>query len=201
MHARRLAGFQADTCNPGEMLEAAFQVAKKDPALAEIVRRRWRNNEWLCKKNPSRELLFKDAENIVSFLKTKNYAQTMLFAESIGSGVASYHATLTPVDRMLFIAPFDSLVNLAQTKLPVYPMSLLEKVSNENYDNLELLREYTGELRIIHGAKDNVIPLSRGKALFENVNIPEKDFIIIDGAGHNDIYNFENTWKSIADFL
>ena len=152
-------------------------------------------------KKPSRELLFRDAENIVSFLKTKNYTQTLLFAESVGSGVASYHATLMSVDRILFISPFDSLVNLAQTKLPVYPMFLLEKGSKENYDNLALLREYAGELTIIHGAKDNVIPLKRGKALFENINIPNKEFIIIDGAGHNDIYNFESTWKSIADFL
>ena len=152
-------------------------------------------------KKPSRELLFRDAENIVSFLKTKNYTQTLLFAESIGSGVASYHATLMPVDRMLFIAPFDSLVNVANTKFPVYPMFLLEKLSKENYDNLALLRDYTGDLRIIHGAKDNVIPFKHGKALFENINISNKEFIIIDGAGHNDIYDFEKTWKSISDFL
>ncbi|MCH7982505.1 MAG: alpha/beta hydrolase [Chloroflexi bacterium] len=152
-------------------------------------------------KKPSRELLFRDAENIVSFLKTKNYTQTLLFAESIGSGVASYHATLMPVDRMLFIAPFDSLVNVAKTKFPVFPMFLLEKLSKENYDNLALLGDYTGDLRIIHGAKDNVIPFKHGKALFENINIPNKEFIIIDGAGHNDIYDFEKTWKSISDFL
>jgi UTP-glucose-1-phosphate uridylyltransferase len=39
VHARRLAGFHADTGNPGGMLEAAIHVAKQDPELAEIVRR------------------------------------------------------------------------------------------------------------------------------------------------------------------
>ena len=152
-------------------------------------------------QKPSRELLFRDAENIVAFLKTKHYTQTLLFAESVGTGVASYHATLVPIDRMLFIAPFDSLVNVAQTKFPVYPMFLLEKLSKENYDNVALLRGYTGDLRIIHGTKDNVVPLKHGKALFENINISNKEFIIIDGAGHNDIYHFEKTSKSISDFL
>ena len=80
-------------------------------------------------------------------------------------------------------------------------MFLLEKLSKENYDNLALLRDYTGDLRIIHGAKDNVIPFKHGKALFENINISNKEFIIIDGAGNNDIYDFEKTWKSISDFL
>ena len=39
VHARTLAGFHADTGNPGGMLEAAIHVAKKDPALADVVRR------------------------------------------------------------------------------------------------------------------------------------------------------------------
>lgn len=152
-------------------------------------------------KKPSRELLFKDAENIISFLKEKNYIEIVLFAESIGSGVASYHATLMSVDKMLFIAPFDSLINVAKTKFPVYPIFILEKFSKENYDNLVLLLGYEGELRIIHGTKDKIIPFKHGKALFENINIANKKFIAIDGAGHNDIYNFERTWKSISDFL
>ena len=153
------------------------------------------------KKKPSRDLLFKDAENITAFLMTKNYRRVLLFAESIGSGIASYHTTLMPIDRILFISPFDSLVNVAKTKFPIYPMFLLEKFSKENYNNIALLRDYEGDLRIIHGTKDKIIPFKHGRALFENINISNKELIIIDGAGHNDIYNFEKTWKSISDFL
>ena len=39
VHARKLAGFHADTGNPGGMLEAAIHVAKQDPELAEVVKR------------------------------------------------------------------------------------------------------------------------------------------------------------------
>jgi UTP--glucose-1-phosphate uridylyltransferase len=39
VHARRLAGFHADTGNPGGMLEAAIHVAKQDPELAGVVKR------------------------------------------------------------------------------------------------------------------------------------------------------------------
>ena len=90
---------------------------------------------------------------------------------------------------------------LTKTKFLVYPKFLLEKFSKEKYDNLALLRDYKGDLRIIHGARDKVIPFKHGKALFENVDIPNKEFIVIDEAGHNDIYNFEKTWKSISDVL
>ena len=39
VHARRLAGFHADTGNPGGMLEAAIYVARQDPLLADVVKR------------------------------------------------------------------------------------------------------------------------------------------------------------------
>ena len=152
-------------------------------------------------RRPSRELLLKDAESIVSFLKSRNYTQTLLVGESIGSGVASHHATLMPVDGMLFIAPFDSLVNVAKSRFPFFPIFLIALFSGENYDNVALLQNHAGSLSIIHGTKDNIIPLKRGKALFENTTISNKEFITIDGAGHNDIYNFEKTWRSISDFL
>ncbi|MDA2922592.1 alpha/beta hydrolase [Patescibacteria group bacterium AH-259-L07] len=91
--------------------------------------------------------------------------------------------------------------HLIKSDFYYYPVFLLEKFSKENYNNMALLRGYEGDLRIIHGAKDKIIPFKHGKALFENTNTSNKEFIIIDGAGHNDIYNFEKTWKSISDFL
>ena len=154
-------------------------------------------------KKPSRQLLLKDAENVISFLKTKNYKETTLFTESIGAGVASYHASLSAPDKILFIAPFDSLTNVAKSQFPysLYPISFMFRFSKENYENPPLLQDYKGELAIIHGAEDTIIPIERGKALFDKVPIPNKKFIAIEGAGHNDIYNFERTWREISDFL
>ncbi len=152
-------------------------------------------------KNPSRKLLLKDAENIISFLKTKKYTGTVLFTESIGSGVASFHASLLPPDKMFFIAPFDSLVNVARSHYPVYPISLMAKFLDENYNNVPLLQEYNGGLLIIHGTKDNIIPFQRGEMLFEKVPTEDKRLVAIKGAGHNDIYNFEETKKAMIDFL
>ena len=71
-------------------------------------------------KKPSKKLLFKDAKNTVSFLKEKKYKEIALFAESIGSGVASFHTSLLSPDKILFIAPFDSLANVAKSHYPLY---------------------------------------------------------------------------------
>jgi len=152
---------------------------------------------------PSRELLLKDTENIVSFLETKNYKETAIITESIGAGVASYHVSLLPPDRMLFIAPFDSLMNVARSHFPfyLYPTSFMSKFSKENYDNVPLLQNYNGILTVIHGTKDRIIPLKYGKALFDKTTTSSKEFIAVEGAGHNNIYNFKKMWEIIENFL
>ncbi|PHS22286.1 MAG: hypothetical protein COA83_11995 [Methylophaga sp.] len=152
-------------------------------------------------RTPSRKGLFNDAENITELLKTKTYTNTFIFAESLGAGVASYHSTLMPIKAMIFMTPFDSLINVAKTKFPIYPMFLLEKFSGENYDNLELLQNYQGELKIIHGTNDRVISFKHGKALYDGINSPTKKLFPIEGAGHNNLYNFEEVWEVIAKFL
>lgn len=152
-------------------------------------------------RTPSRALLFQDVENVVSFLDTANYTEVVIFAESIGSGVASYHSTLMHVSRIILISPFDSLISVAKNKFPMYPMFLLEKFSDENFDNIDLLSSFQGELKILHGTKDNIVPIRHSKNLFENMTTENKTLVKIEGAGHNDMYNFEQTWNSINSFF
>lgn len=154
-------------------------------------------------KNPSRELIFKDVENVVAFLQEKNYKEVSIITESIGAGAASHHASLLPPDNMLFIAPFDSLANVARSHFPffLYPKVIMEKFSKENYDNVPLLQKYEGGLTIVHGTKDRIIPIKHGKALFEKVSTQDKQFIEVDGAGHNNIYGFKELWNVISSFL
>ncbi len=152
-------------------------------------------------RTPSRELLFNDAKNIVEFLQTKKYENTFIFAESLGSGVASFHSTLMNIEGMIFITPFDSLINVAKGIFPMYPMFLLEKISDENYDNIKMLQNFQGELLIIHGTEDRVVNFKHGKALYHGVNTDNKKFVPIIGADHNNLYNFNEVWQSISNFL
>lgn len=154
-------------------------------------------------KKPSRAALLKDAENVIVFLKTKEHKETALLTESIGAGVASYHASLMPPNKMIFIAPFDNLANVAKAHFPfyLYPMTLWAKFSKENFDNGSLLQNYEGELTIIHGTEDHIIPLKYGRSLYEKAPMLNKRFVAIEGAGHNDIYGFERTWETINAFL
>ena len=154
-----------------------------------------------CEKKPSKKAILSDVRNVVGFLEEKKYIKTMLFAESIGTGPASYHISLFPPDKALFISPFDSLENVAQAKFFFFPISIVAKFSKENYKNIPLIKDFEGKLRVIHGTEDNIIPIRLGKAFFMGAQKANKDFIEIEGAGHNNIYLHKKTWKYIKEFL
>ncbi|MDY6788486.1 MAG: alpha/beta hydrolase [Candidatus Nanohaloarchaea archaeon] len=63
------------------------------------------------------------------------------------------------------------------------------------YDACEYIRGFEGPVRIIHGDKDNIVPLQHGEKLFKNSTHP-KQLHIISGADH--LYGDEDTQKEMV---
>ena len=101
--------------------------------------------------------------------------------ESIGSGPASVlAATPHPPDKMVLIAPFDTLSRVAAHHFPVLPAGLILR---DNWDNVSSLKGYEGQLEIFAARDDRIIPMARAKALAESK--PSAKFHEI-AEGHND---------------
>lgn len=138
-------------------------------------------------KSPSKNLIFKDVENIHEYIrKNKNYSKIMVYGESIGSGAASYHTSLGSVNCLILSAPFSKLEDVVKEKYPIYPISILLK---EDYDNIQLLKNYTGEVLILHGDSDAVISNNFSKELFESLISEKKEYVLIEKKGHNDLWD------------
>jgi len=148
-------------------------------------------------RTPSKNLLVKDAENINDFVKTKNFSKTVLIGESLGTGIAAYHSSLGDAEKMILIAPFESIKSLAKIHYPIYPSFLVV----EDYDNLRYLNNFNNSILIIHGTDDTIIPLKYNKSLFRNIKSGNKKFVEIKNAGHNDLYEHEEVFDSIMEFL
>jgi len=56
---------------------------------------------------------------------------------------------------------------------------------------------------IIHGECDDIIPPAEGRQLYQNSAAPDKEILIIPGAGHNDILMADQSlyFDTIADFV
>ncbi len=147
---------------------------------------------------PSHELIKKDVQNVVAFLGERNFAEVVVVGESLGSSFASYHTSLAPPHKLLLITSFTNLTDIARSEFWFYPVSFLVK---DLFDNAHLLTDFRGSVLLLHGEKDNIIPLKLGQKLFTELVVSRKEIIIIPDAGHNDLFWFSETAQAIRDFL
>lgn len=119
----------------------------------------------------------------------------IIYGESLGSGVAVQVAAEKSCGGLVLDAPYTSIVNVAAAQypwLPVRPM-LLDRYESEAY-----ISAVRCPLLIIHGEKDEVIPVEMARALFAKANEPKK-IVTFPNAGHADhwlygSYDAINSW-------
>jgi hypothetical protein len=117
---------------------------------------------------------------------------------SLGSACASEIGAQNPEDLrgVIFESGFASVYNMMTrlfgVKGPGITPEHLSKYSNDSR-----VKQFKKPVLAIHGTMDWIIPPSEGKLLFDSVpkNI-EKKLIMIEGAGHNDIFSFNEEYVS-----
>ena len=150
--------------------------------------------------HPGQASLFSDALFIFDHIsKTYNIPSTdiILMGRSLGSGVATYVARQRQVKAVIFITPFDSLINIGKKLYPIFPVKLLLR---HPFDSVKLAPEITVPMIAIIASQDQVIPNARSMNLVEHWG-GESHFVIINNAGHNTISNYPEYWYNIMSFL
>lgn len=119
----------------------------------------------------------------------------IIYGESLGSGVAVQVAAEKPCGGLVLDAPYTSIVDVAAAQypwLPVRPMLL------DRYESMHYIGRVRCPVLVIHGEKDEIIPVAMGRALFAKANEP-KQIVTFPNAGHADhwmygSYDAINSW-------
>ena len=116
----------------------------------------------------------------------------LLVGQSVGSGPACWLAERHKTGGLVLISPFRSAF-LTVTGIPLFP--------GDKFKNHKRIGHIEEPLLVIHGTNDSIIPFANGKALYDQHAGP-KQFVPIEGTGHNDIWNrgFETIVAAIKDF-
>lgn len=146
-------------------------------------------------QTPSEKVIFQDVENVVAFSKTISPPRTVVIGESIGSGPSLYQTTIAPVDSLILISAFTRIDDVAAKHYPYFPVRLL---MHDTYDNISRVANYKGDLILIHGKNDRIIPDTHSTSLFNASLSTSKELILIEKAGHNDISNYLETFNAIT---
>ena len=147
--------------------------------------------------SPSETALYEDAVSVFDRLALR-HDSISLIGRSLGTGVATYLASVRQVDKMVLVTPFDSLVSVAKRGYPIFPVSLFLKDRYDSFDHAASIKSTT---LVILAENDEIIHRESSTRLISGFRSTEVLVEIIDDATHNSIGNTSVYWKLLNDFL
>ncbi len=144
---------------------------------------------------PTEEHLYLDSRAALKFLSDKRIPifKTVIYGESLGTGVAVEVAQNLGIAGLVLEAPFSSMVDAAAHHFKLFPAGLLVR---DKYDSLSKINNIKAPILIVHGENDRTVPYFLGQKLYDAAPKP-KEFYRIPNAGHNDLYEHDAAAKII----
>jgi fermentation-respiration switch protein FrsA (DUF1100 family) len=134
---------------------------------------------------PSERGLYRDTDAVLDdfWRRRRQDVPVIYWGRSIGTAFAAYATTIRKPDALVLETPFSDADALLQN---VPALRILARLSSYRFPVAEFLRDFDRPVLVVHGDRDEVIPIAVGRALFDSLRAP-KTFAEIPGAHHNDL--------------
>lgn len=152
---------------------------------------------------PSEEGTYLDGEAALDLIGNKlgdeNRKKIILFGRSLGAAIATEMATRFDSQALILESPFVSIAEMARVILPLLPIGPFLQTQ---YNVGARIKKTRVPLLVLHGDRDEIVPIEQGRRVFDAAPQPKK-FITIAGAGHNDTYivGGENYFRQLQEFI
>ncbi len=183
--------------NAGELSNRIYKLNELNKLDINILLISWRGFSG-NKGFPTEDNLYKDAEAAIQWLNSKEVENNkiILYGESLGTGVAVEIGKKNNFNSIILESPFTSMENAAKIYYSYLPVKLLLK---DKYDSIKKIETIKIPILIMHGKKDDIVPFSMGKALFEKANNPKHSYFTSDD-DHMMEFN-DQMLKNIKNFI
>lgn len=153
---------------------------------------------------PSEDEILKTAEASYRYINdiNKNNLPIILYGESLGTGPATYLASLNlkNTSALILQTPYPSLASVGQSHYFYLPVGLLLR---HQFKAKNWAKSVDVPVFIFHGNQDEVIHFSLGQKQARNFSQEQVTFWEVQGAHHNDLLlkSGEKLWRKINIFL
>lgn len=122
----------------------------------------------------------------------------VLVGWSLGAAVAAQVAARRgrEVDALILLSPWDDLAGVAAVHFPRPLTAML----SERYDTVEAGPRIACPCLVVHGDRDQIIPVELGRRAFAAMPQPKR-WVEVPGAGHNDLLARQEAWQAIGELL
>jgi fermentation-respiration switch protein FrsA (DUF1100 family) len=134
---------------------------------------------------PSEAGLVTDARAGLSALSGMGFVpdRIVVWGESLGSGLAVRLAVEQPVGAVVLEAPYTSITDIARRRFPFVPVRWLLL---DRFDSSRIIAAVRAPILVLHGARDQIVPIAMGRALHAVAPDP-KELWISACSGHVDL--------------
>lgn len=129
-----------------------------------------------------------------------HHTDVAVIGRSLGSGVAVQLGAARPIEKLILVTPFDSIVRVASGFYPWVPVDALMK---DRYESWRYADKLHCPVLLIRAGNDEVIPASRTQALADALARAGAPWRMqtVPEAGHNDIQAFTGYRVGLKRFL
>ncbi|UCF65177.1 MAG: alpha/beta fold hydrolase [bacterium] len=144
-------------------------------------------------------LLQSAAKSVDWIVDTYPASKIVLCGWSLGAAVALLTGKRYPesVHGLIALSAWTSLEDVARKH---YPDWLVKHFLNEKYASFEVAAQLNQAVLLIHGAEDTIIPAAHSQQLAPKFPAL-REYLLIEGAHHNDLLGYPEVWGSIERFL
>jgi hypothetical protein len=149
-------------------------------------------------QGPSEKGIYAAAESALAHLRGQlgvPRERTVLQGQSLGSGVAVEMAKRGLGTRLVLITPYTSIVEVGARIFPWLPARLLVR---DPFDNAAKAPGLKLPVLIVHGTRDEVIPVDMGQRL--GTLFPNATTRILEGKRHNDLLDRPAVLQEMMEF-
>lgn len=138
---------------------------------------------------PSEAALIADADLLASAVPAlAGPGPVIYYGESLGAAVAIALAVQVPPAALVLEAPFASL---AEMSAHLYGSAALARLAKSRWPSRTRIAQVTAPLLVLHGEHDSLVPPAQGRAVFDAAASRDKRFVLVAGAGHQDVWQPE----------
>jgi pimeloyl-ACP methyl ester carboxylesterase len=170
-----------------------FAVALPDRAIYLVHYRGYGGNAG----TPSEKLLVADAQAIYDDIK-RRHERVAVMGRSLGSGVATAVAATRPVEKVILVTPYDSIINVAADHYGWAPVRWLIK---DSYDSVRRMKGIHAPVLAVIAARDDVVFRPRSEALVAAIPASLRHVKVFPDAAHNDINLQPGYRELLREFL
>jgi pimeloyl-ACP methyl ester carboxylesterase len=146
---------------------------------------------------PTEAAIYASAERALRHLESKlGVPRTMMVlqGQSLGTGVAVEMARRGYGQKLVLVSPYTSIIDMGAIAFSFLPARLLTR---DPFETVAKAGEVSVPVLIVHGTKDEVIPVEMGRRL--STVFRQAELELVEGMGHNDVLT-SKVVERIRDF-